>query len=119
MERQTANIVSVNGDAAFGHIIKARNQGAERCFSAAGRTDQRNGFAAWNRKIYMMEYVFSVVVTKGDVVKSDFSFYIGKRKGVGSVNNFRFCVDNLHKTAESVKLISVSIGPIKMLIYST
>ena len=40
-----ANVRSVNGDAAVGHVVKPHDQLADRGLAAAGRADERERFA--------------------------------------------------------------------------
>ena len=65
------NVVNKNGP--FGRVEQARNEAHERRFSASGFADESDGFALFDRQIYIFQNRFAVI-GKSQIAKFDLAF---------------------------------------------
>ena len=88
MQLYVAHILPVHQHRAAGHIVKARDQIAQRRFTAAAWPNQRQAFTGTDGQIDMMQHLIVVVgVFKAHVFKLNAAVLHFQRFGIGLVRN--------------------------------
>ena len=107
--REVADIVSVHGHTAAGHIVKARDQVAHGGLSAAGLSHQRDSLPGRDVQADMIEDLRAVVVREGDVLKCDIAFHIRQDPGIRGVLDLGLRPHQLHKPVKSGHALRVDL----------
>ena len=99
--RDGAHILPVHKDLPAGHIVKPRQELAERRLAAPRRPDERERFARRDREIHMAQHLFAVPVMERHVPVLHAAFYVFKLLGVRRVLHVRLGAHDLQKPEEA------------------
>ena len=80
-----ANIVAIDGNAAIGYIIEARQKAGHGRFASAGGAHKGDHFAGLNAKAYIIKHLFTGVVAKGNIIKADLTLDSGQYFRFGQI----------------------------------
>ena len=97
-----ADILTIHPDRTACHIIKSRNQTAQRTFSCTGASNQRHILSRRDFQIYMVQHhLITVCIMKGHIFKTDLTFHFLHRLRIRRIFDIRYHRDHLHKTLKS------------------
>ena len=71
VQRNAANILTIDGDAAIGYIIEAGQETCHGGFAGTGGTNKGNHFTGLNVKAYIIKHLFTGVIAKGNIIKAN------------------------------------------------
>ena len=102
LELDVTDIFAVDLYRAVSNIVKSRNEAAESCLTAAGRTDQSNIRARFDIKIDVTkDSVRTVLIFERYIFKKDVAFNIGQIHCTFLVLDVRFDIKDLGKSLKA------------------
>ena len=109
-----AHVLSVNGNAAVGHVVKPHDQLADRGLAAAGRAYERERFAGLGAQRNVVQHL-GAVVGEAHVVERDIAADAADINCVRGIDDLGLGAHDLKKALEAGSTLHVDLGKLREL----
>ena len=107
--------MAVNADAAVRHVVKPRDQLAERALAAAGRADDGDGLARRDGQRHVVQNLRIVLIGEADVANLDLAMHVREWLCVRRVLQLRLGAHDLKEPGEARRAVGVQLREIREL----